>query len=139
MTTPFKSVNFPFDVWYQASGMLAIFMTKANSQTINHTYKRLPGYNWYIVEVKGVIRIRKSKKNRQHNRQKDKQRSTKHTHKTTDRVTRTPLKTGGKLRCSGRVSSSCSTSGTRSQVTWGIVFGFLLLLWFVVRGFNEVG
>jgi hypothetical protein len=24
----------------------------------------------------------------------------------------TPLKTGGELRCSGRVSSSCSTSGT---------------------------
>ena len=42
----------------------------------------------------GVIRIRKSKKNRQHNGQKDKQQSTKHTHKTKDRVTRTPLKTG---------------------------------------------
>ena len=37
---------------------------------------------------KEVIRIRKSKKNRQHNGQKDKQRSTKHTHKTKDRVTR---------------------------------------------------
>ena len=45
--------------------------------------------------------------------QKDKQRSTKHTHKTKDRVTRTPLKTEGELRCSGRVNSSCSTSGTR--------------------------
>ena len=45
--------------------------------------------------------------------QKDKQRSTKHIYKTKDRVTRTPLKTGGELRCSGRVSSSCSTSGTR--------------------------
>ena len=45
--------------------------------------------------------------------QKDKQRSTKHTHKTKDRVTQTPLKTGGELRCSGRVSSSYSTSGTR--------------------------
>ena len=44
---------------------------------------------------------------------KDKQRSTKHTHKTKYRVTRTPLKTGGELRCSGRVSSSCSTNGTR--------------------------
>jgi hypothetical protein len=39
--------------------------------------------------------------------------STKHTYKTKDRITRTPLKTGGKLRCSGRVSSFCSTSGTR--------------------------
>ena len=45
--------------------------------------------------------------------QKDKQRSTKHTYKTKDRGTRTPLKPGGELRCSGRVSSSCSTSGTR--------------------------
>jgi hypothetical protein len=43
---------------------------------------------------------------------KGKTRSTKHTYKTKDRVTRTPLKTGGGLRCSGRVSSSCSTSGT---------------------------
>jgi len=46
-------------------------------------------------------------------RKKDKQRSTKHTHKTKDRLTRTPLKTWGELRCSGRVGSSCSTSGTR--------------------------
>ena len=45
--------------------------------------------------------------------QKDKQWSTKHTYKIKDRVTRTPLKTGGKLRYSGRVSSSCSTSDTR--------------------------
>ena len=44
---------------------------------------------------------------------KDKQRSTKHTHRTKDRATRTPLKTGDELRCSGRVSSSCSTSDTR--------------------------
>ena len=47
------------------------------------------------------------------NKQKDKQRSTKHTHKTKDRVTRTPLKSGGELMCSGRVGSSCSTSGIR--------------------------
>jgi hypothetical protein len=45
--------------------------------------------------------------------QKDKQRSIKHTHKTKDRVTRTPLKTGGELRCSGRVCSSCSICGIR--------------------------
>ena len=60
-------------------------------------------------DTKGEIRIRKSKKNRQHNGQKDKQ----HTHTTKGRVTRTPLSTGGKLRSSGRVSSSCSTSGIR--------------------------
>jgi hypothetical protein len=36
-----------------------------------------------------------------------------YTHKTKDRVTRNQLKTGGELMCSGRVSSSCSTGGTR--------------------------
>ena len=49
-------------------------------------------------DTNGVIRISKSKKNRQHNGQKkrDKQRSTKHTQYkyNKDRVTRTPLKTG---------------------------------------------
>ena len=50
-------------------------------------------------DSKGVIRIRISKKNKQHSGQKkkvqkDKQRSTKHTYKTKDRVTQTPLKTG---------------------------------------------
>jgi hypothetical protein len=45
--------------------------------------------------------------------QKGKTRSTKHTYKTKDRVTRNPLKTGGELSYSGRVSSSCSTSDTR--------------------------
>jgi hypothetical protein len=56
-------------------------------------------------DTKRVIRIRKSKKNRQPNDQKDKQRSIKHT--------RFPLKTGRELRCSGRISSSCFISGTR--------------------------
>ena len=37
----------------------------------------------------------------------------KHTPKTKDRVTRTSLKTGGELRCSGKVDSSCSTSDTQ--------------------------
>jgi hypothetical protein len=50
-------------------------------------------------DTKGTIRIRLSKKNRQHNGQKekvqkDKQQSTKHTYKTKDRVTRTPLNLG---------------------------------------------
>ena len=44
---------------------------------------------------------------------KTKQWSTTHTHNTKDRVTRTPLKSGGELRCSRKVSSSCATSGTR--------------------------
>jgi hypothetical protein len=43
---------------------------------------------------------------------KHKQRSTKHTYKTKDRVIWTLLNTGGEFRCSGRVSSSYSTSAT---------------------------
>ena len=40
-------------------------------------------------------------------------------HKTNDRATRTPQKTGGDLRCSGWVSSSCSTIVTlRITVKW---------------------
>jgi hypothetical protein len=44
-------------------------------------------------DTKGVIRIRKSKKDRQHDDQekKYKQRSTKHTHKIKDRVTRASI------------------------------------------------
>ena len=34
------------------------------------------------------------------------------TQKTKYKATRTPLKAGGELRCSGKVSSSCSFSGT---------------------------
>ena len=54
------------------------------------------------------IRIRKSKKTRQHNDQKKKDKRTNNdlqniTHKAKDRVTRTPLKTGSEFRCSGRV------------------------------------
>jgi hypothetical protein len=67
-------------------------------------------------DTKEVIRIRKSKNNRQHNDQKkkvqkDKQRSPKHTCKTKDRETRTSLKTGV-LR---KGISSCST---RSSDIW---------------------
>jgi hypothetical protein len=47
--------------------------------------------------------------------QKDTQRSTKHSYKTKDRVTRTPLKTGGELRCIGRVGSYWSISDTRDR------------------------
>ena len=58
-------------------------------------------------DSKEVIKIRISKKNRQHNGQrkkvqKDKQRSTIHTHKTKDRVTRTALRKS--------LSSSSSTN-----------------------------
>ena len=43
--------------------------------------------------------------------QTNKQSSTQHTYKTKARVTLTPLRTRAELRCSGRVSSPCSSSG----------------------------
>ena len=52
-------------------------------------------YKEKFEDTKGVIRIHKLKKDRQHNGQKKKykQRPTKHTYKIKDRVTQTPLKT----------------------------------------------
>ena len=52
-------------------------------------------------DIKVVIRIRKSKKVRQHNGRKKKEKRTHNnlqniTRKTKDRLTRTPLKTGGR-------------------------------------------
>jgi hypothetical protein len=52
-----------------------------------------------VWDTKGVVRIRKSKKNRQHNGQKKKYKRASNdlqntTHKTNDRVTRTQLKPG---------------------------------------------
>ena len=72
-------------------------------------------------DLKGVFRIHKSRKDRQHHVQKKKDKRTNNdlqniTHKTKYRLTRTPLKTGGQLMCSGGVSSSCSTSGTRRLI-----------------------
>jgi hypothetical protein len=68
-------------------------------------------------DTKGVIRIRKSKRtdNIMTKRKRTLGQTTiyKTLYKTKDRVTRTPLKTEGEFRCSGRVSSSSSTSGTR--------------------------
>ena len=83
-------------------GRRKLEMTKKN----NHYLRRVWRYQ-------GVNRRRTANTMAKRKVQRDKQRSTKHTHKAKDRVTRTSLKTGGKLRCSGRVSSSCSTSGIR--------------------------
>jgi hypothetical protein len=64
-------------------------------------------------DTKGVIRSRKSKKDRQHNGQKSNQWSIKHYMETKVWATRTPLKTRCELRCSERVSILCSTCGIR--------------------------
>ena len=85
-----------FNTWYWNGHLICMF-----SQLINCWSRR-------------VWRYQRGNQHRQHNdqKEKDKEWSTKHTHKTTDRVTQTPLKTGGELMYSGRVSSFSSTSGT---------------------------
>ena len=65
--------------------------------------------------MKGVIRICKPKKDRQHNDQKKKDKRTNNdlqsiTHKTKDRVTQNHTNNRGELRCSRRISSSFCTN-----------------------------
>ena len=96
----------PSMVMYFREGWLGI-----KSENTNKTIERRA---WRYQRE--VIRISKSKNDRQHNGQKkidtrisnDLQNIT--YNKTKDRVTRTQLKSEGELRCSGMVSSSCSTN-----------------------------
>ena len=87
------------------------FMTRhQNNDVNNNTLKN-------VKDTKGAIRIRISKKNRQHNGQKIKHKRTnndpQNIHiKLKIEQHKPHQKTGGELRCSGRVSSSCFTSGT---------------------------
>jgi len=71
-----------------------------------------------FADIKGLIRRRTLKKDRQCNDQKKTDQRTSNdlqtnTQKTKDWVTRTPTKIESEFRCSGRVCSSYSTSGTR--------------------------
>jgi hypothetical protein len=85
-------------------------------------------YHEEFEDTKEVVSSSKSKNDRQHNCPTKKDTRTnndlqKLTHKTKVCVTRTPAKTGGKLRFSERVSSSCSTSGSRRIYTLGHKLG----------------
>ena len=113
----FRVLRFPPPIKLTAT-IIAEILLKATTNTLTlittpYTFYSSSIYSSIINEefegTKGVIRIRISKKNRQHNCQKKKykvqkgkQRSTKHTYKTEDRATRTPLKTGDELKCLGR-------------------------------------
>jgi len=65
--------------------------------------------------------------------------------KTKDQTSRTPLSTRGELRCSGRVSGSCSTGGTRGVT---LVTSWISrtpkipppprTIWSVCRNYNQV-
>jgi len=72
-----------------------------------------------VLSVKKMKNYKKNnKKKKKNDGQKKKYKRTNNDlqntmQKTKDRATRTPLKTGCELRCSGEVSSSCSTCGIR--------------------------
>ena len=82
-------------------------------------------------DTKEVIRVRKSKKDRQHNGQKKKDKRTNNdlqniTHKTKDRVKKNmnPTKNRRELMCFGRVSSCCSTGGTPRKKCTKMIFNY---------------
>ena len=93
--------------WWERTGICIRLSLTSNSNIHRNIFIR-DNQNQYIEEEQTTQWLKEKV-------QKDKQRSTKHTHRIKDRViiTRTPLKTGGELRCPGRVSSTCSTCGTR--------------------------
>ena len=82
-----------------------------------------PFHNDEFENNKRVMRIRKSKKDRQHNVQRKMRKGQtkiykKTMQKTKDRATRTPLKTGSEPRCFGRVWMEC---------LWLIIFNLVVI------------
>ena len=77
-------------------------LTRSNLQRV------FSSYGEEFEDTKGVIRIHKSK-----NTMPKRKRTIKDLQNIHIKL-RTPQKTGGKLRCSGRVDSSRSTSGIRT-------------------------
>ena len=61
---------------------------------------------------KGVISSCKWKDRKYHGPKKRDKKTNNDLHTTKDKATRTSLKSVGERRCSGRISSSCSTCGT---------------------------
>jgi hypothetical protein len=92
--------------WRKASSICSDFDTLPSSSCINILSTT---YQEEFEDTKGVIRIPNSKKNRQHNGQKKKY---KRTNNDLQNI-HIKQKIEYELKCSGRVSSSCSTSGTR--------------------------
>jgi hypothetical protein len=93
--------------WLSANGIPPIQNTRTRTRKVNTSRSWGIDFAYFIFFIFcyfGNVPDGVSKKK---NKQKDKQLYTKHALKTKDRITRTPL------RCSGRVSSSCSTSDTR--------------------------
>ena len=110
LLTPRTEINFNFCVYLILKGKFPWIVSELMNTTrhwVCRVWRYQMGNQNPYIEEEQTTQWPKEKV------QQDKQRSTKHTYKPKDRVIRTPLKTGGELGCSGRVSSSCSTSGTR--------------------------
>jgi hypothetical protein len=93
-------------------------------KNIQHNDQKRRTYNT-MTKREGHTTQWPKEKNIQHNDQKRWTKGTNNdlqniTHENKDQVTRTPLKPGGELRCSVRVSSSCSTSGTELAIQNGL-------------------
>ena len=102
LTVPISSHHVDIDVYRHIKNL---YQELVMGKYVRRVWRYQRGNQNLYIEEEQTTQWPKEKE------QKDKQRSTKHTHKTKDRVTRTPLKTGDELRCSGRINSSCSTSG----------------------------
>jgi uncharacterized protein (UPF0333 family) len=99
---------------------------RGQSRTVNNTNIKTPYHTvvtlwwndlsleWIFELVKQELGIRKRRTDNTMGKKKKYKKTNNDlqniTHKTKDRVIQTPLKTGGELRCFGRVSSSCFTS-----------------------------
>jgi len=75
-------------------------------------------FTFVFVDTKRVIRIRKANDIQRNGPNGHKDTRTNNdvqntNQKTENRTTRNPLKIGGEIMCSGKLSSSCPTSGTR--------------------------
>ena len=116
-------------------------MIFSGSSHFLHQQNLLPWYSWNLVErgvehhqtnkqTKRVIRscISKDKQKQYGKRKRTKDDLQNTTQQTKDWATGSSLKTGkGVLRCSGRVSSSCSTSGTGCELVLLFNFHFIIV------------
>jgi predicted choloylglycine hydrolase len=84
-------------------------ITYIHDQTAHFSCKVLKSLKISKGQSESVYRRRTDNTMAKRKRTKGQTTIYKNTYKPKDRVTLTPLKTGGELMCSGRVSSSCST------------------------------
>ena len=118
-------------------------INKTNNYLLTQTTEHKKRQQDEFENTKGVIIIRKSKKDWQHNGQQKNKKTDNilqnTTQKTKGRATRTPLKASGELRCSARVGSSCFIGGTRRVALMALEIQVLVRdrdMWMASTGFT---